>query len=115
MISWIRGRENVKDRLVRLRKMFMTWKVYIGRTSSYMAIMNLALVLKIYLGQRMSIFILAPLTLLVLIVVGWADVHVLKTYKVENQTLHELATLHPIYHEMNDRLKRIEEKVDGTI
>ena len=97
--------------LNKLSKVIARGKFYLNRASSYLAIVNLALLLNLsfdsYLMKALSIiFGLAGLILF-----GMFEVHIIKTYDEENKYIHRTTVVHPILIEMNERIKKIEEKL----
>lgn len=101
----------MKSSVITLRDLVVKGKFYLNRFSSYFAIVNFVLLLlNLYDEWSVSTKILmVVLSLGGIILFGWLDVHVIKSYKKENDYIHANTPAHPLIIEINDRLKRIEQ------
>lgn len=99
----------MKPQIITLRDLVVKGKFYLNRSSSYLGIINLALLLNLSFTNMYLRIMFTILGLAGLILFGYLDVHVIKSYEKENNYIHANTPIHPIFHEMNDRIKRMEQ------
>jgi uncharacterized membrane protein len=99
-------------RLIIIRDLVVKGKFYLNRFSSYFAIVNFVLLLLNLYDEwtfTTKVFMVV-LSLSLIIFFGWLEVHVIKSYKKENEYIHDNTPVHPLITEINDRLKRLEQR-----
>ena len=105
----------MKQLLIKLREVLLTWKIYATRSSSYIAFINLGLIMFLALSKlkevgiininlsSYSIFIYIA-TVILLVIFGWFDMNYLRGYSQETNIGYKYTPLHPLMQDMKDKL-----------